>query len=61
MKICEYDNVRCPYCNEEDKLEDVGYVYLDREQMRIPTASLGPWHYIRCAACSGVFIISCED
>ena len=24
MKICEYENVRCPYCGEEEKLMNVG-------------------------------------
>lgn len=61
MKICEYDNIRCPYCREQEELEDVGYVSLDRQPLHIPTASLGPWHYIRCKSCSGEFTIPCAD
>ena len=59
MKICEYDAVKCPYCQEEEKLEDVGMVALDKPS--IPYARLGPWHFIRCKSCEGDFCIPCQD
>lgn len=61
MKICEYDNIQCPYCGEKEKLTDAGFVSLDLKEPQIPTASLGPWHYIRCGSCSGEFTIPCAD
>jgi len=59
MKICEYEKVTCPYCQEEDELQDVGNVTLNKPS--IPSASLGPWHFITCKACGGDFCIPCAD
>lgn len=61
MKICEYENVKCPYCGENDKLVDEGKVALYAGCHAPPSVSQGPYHHIRCESCSGVFAIPCED
>ncbi|MBA7688592.1 hypothetical protein ES703_97077 [subsurface metagenome] len=51
MKICEHESIRCPYCGEEDRLTDAGKIGL----------GLSTWHLVRCASCSGEFMVTCED
>lgn len=48
MKICEYENVRCPYCGESEQLVDECKTTLNQ-------------HQIRCHRCLCLFFIPCED
>ena len=60
MKICEYDNVRCPYCGEEEHLGEVGPVaFPQRPPERGP--AIQPAHFVSCKSCGGDFVITCED
>ena len=63
MKICEYENVRCPYCGEEKKLTNVGAHPFTHRENREGELELhnGPGHFVRCQSCGGEFIITCED
>jgi len=58
LKICEYENVRCPYCQESEKLADMA---IDSFEGKSPYVGIGPWHFIRCESCSGEFAIPCQD
>jgi len=48
MKICEYEDVRCCYCGERERLKEMGKTTLNQ-------------HEIFCLSCSGTFFIPCED
>jgi len=48
MKICEYEDVRCPYCGERENLKEEGKTELNQ-------------HAVRCLSCLGLFFIPCED
>ena len=63
MKICEYENVRCPYCGEEEKLMNVvPHPFTHRENCEgVLKLNEGPGHFVRCNSCCGEFIITCED
>lgn len=58
MKICEHENVKCPFCQEEEKLSDMAIESFEGKALYV---GVGPWHFIRCANCSGDFAISCAD
>jgi len=58
LKICEYENVRCPFCQESEKLSDMAIESFDPKS---PYVGLGPWHVIRCEKCAGEFAIACLD
>lgn len=65
MKICEYENIKCPYCGEgeEEKLVNSGPHPFTHRVGNGDNLHLveGPGHFIRCKSCSGEFIITCED
>ncbi len=55
MKICEYENVKCPYCGEEEHL-------LETQKCSISSISGPvPGHLITCKSCGGDFAITCQD
>ena len=58
MKICEYENVKCPYCQEGEKLSEMTK---DSFEGKTPYVGVGPRHFIRCDSCSGEFAIPCQD
>jgi len=58
VKICEYENVKCPYCQEGEKLSEMTK---DSFEGKTPYVGVGPWHFIRCDSCSGEFAIPCQD
>jgi len=66
MKVCEYDNVSCPFCAEseaehEDKVGNSrGLKELARVVVYSSKASW-PAHHISCLSCAGEFLIPCED
>lgn len=59
-KICEYENVKCPFCQSED-VEHVTYgrLHFCRPPRDITTQM--EVHLIRCKECSLEFAIPCED
>lgn len=69
MNICEYENLRCCYCGEPEKLQDAGRVYLpnsdldpeDPDPGDTTRSSYGPHHQVHCEACLGDFLVPCED
>jgi len=56
VKICEYENVRCPFCGEDEKL-------VERARCSIQPNKGGdiPAHAITCKSCGGTFAIECQD
>ena len=58
MKICEYENVKCPLCQESEKLADMAIESFDGKS---PYVGMGPWHFLRCESCSAEFAIPCQD
>ena len=62
MKICEYDNVKCPSCGEEGEAnEDTTYGLKEIERGNYQGKVFGPMHLIHCFTCSMQFGIPCED
>lgn len=63
MKICEYENVRCPYCGS-DHLAEMG---LGTAKYGVEMTNDGPKvaevkvHAVRCVPCGGMFLVPCED
>ena len=63
MEICEYKNIRCPYCGEGEQLDNEGphpFTHRVNGPGNIHLLE-GPGHFVRCGSCSGEFIITCED
>jgi len=54
-KICEYENIHCPYCGSE-KVEHREYGFL--EYRNSPKVKV---HIIGCPDCLGEFAITCAD
>ena len=51
MKICEYEDIRCPYCGKKKVLKEVKPTQVDEFAN----------HEIVCLECLGIFWIVCED
>jgi len=49
VKICEYEDVRCPFCGNKE-VQDV------KVTVKFPAV-----HQIFCPKCCGTFWIPCED
>ena len=66
MKICEYDDIKCPSCGES-KPEDQDNAQNNlglKETARVVVRGGGiemPGHLIHCLTCSIDFVIPCED
>lgn len=65
MQICEYDNVKCPYCGEENNMIEISRCHIvlppsGADKSAGISTSLSA-HFISCRACGGVFSIPCED
>lgn len=58
MKICEYENIKCPSCQEEERLADMGIDSFEGNNIYV---GLGPWHFLRCEKCQTEFAIPCQD
>ena len=65
MKVCEYDNIKCPSCGEgspeyEDSNRNLcGLREVDKGNYQGKT--FGPMHLIQCLTCGIRFGIPCED
>lgn len=58
MKVCEYENIRCPYCGSIDKpltIDNADVIVIHPLQRKIFLA-----HVVTCSKCSGVFCLPCE-
>ena len=66
MKVCEYDNVSCPYCRESERLNEMGPVDIDVLMTGLLGKKVKPGrvsrrvHMVTCV-CGGTFLITCED
>lgn len=63
MKVCEYDNIKCPSCGEEKEVNEdatCGLKEIGRGSYRGDNV-FGPMHLIHCFTCSMQFGIPCED
>jgi len=66
MKVCEWDNVSCPYCKEnkeeyKDKLNNTyGLKELTKVNIRSSTIYMLA-HHVTCFSCGGDFFIPCGD
>jgi len=66
MKVCEWDDVSCPYCkeNEEEYKDEVGNTYGLKELAKAAVRSSKmymPVHHLICHSCMGEFFIPCGD
>jgi len=62
LKICEYDNVKCPGCSEEREAnKDAPHGLKELERGNYQGKAFGPMHLIHCFTCSMQFGIPCED
>jgi len=66
MKVCEWDNVNCPYCgeNKEEYKDGAGNIHGLKELARAGVRSskmYRPVHHLICFSCGGEFFIPCED
>jgi len=59
-KICEYEEVKCPFCQSEE-VEHIIYGRLHFGCLPLGTATQMEVHLIRCRKCSLEFAIPCED
>jgi len=59
-KICEYDEVKCPFCGSEE-VEHLTYGRLHFNYTSVDTSTQMGVHLIRCQKCLGQFAIPCED
>lgn len=62
MKICEYENIKCPSCGEAREASEndtLGLKELERGTYQGKT--FGPMHLILCLTCGTQFGLPCED
>ena len=61
MKICEWENVCCPFCSSNN-VEDKGTCYFSfNAVLKEMKRSFKPIHKVFCLNCLGAFYIRCED
>jgi len=63
MKVCEWDDVSCPYCGESREhrgnsafgLKELAPVSVHSSEISLPA------HHLLCLSCAGEFFIPCGD
>lgn len=59
-KICEYDDVKCPFCGSEN-VKHYCYGQLEYQYCQTKGLTYVKVHVVRCPDCLGEFTIPCGD